>query len=114
MPEDDVISIITRGFAGMQEQFRERDKATQQLSEKMVGVELKLGQLKEMTEKIEQEVSRAENETLKLRVTNLEKANDDLKKRQDSNATWIRGLVAGVILLLIGVLFNFIMARLKQ
>lgn len=111
MPDDDVISVITRGFAGMQEQFRERDKATAMLSEKMVGVEFKLDQLKEATAKIEADMSRAETERIKIRVENLETATKEFKTKQDSNAAWIRGLLVSVVLLLLGVIFNYVRTK---
>lgn len=34
---DNVVAVVTRGFASVQEQLRERDAKVSHLSEKMVG-----------------------------------------------------------------------------
>lgn len=111
--QDSVISVVTRGFAGVQEQLRERDAKVTLLSETMVGVVLKIDQLKETLTKVEADMSKAETERIKIRVENLETANTKLENKQIGNATWIKGLVTSVIILLIGFILNFIRIQLK-
>ena len=112
--KEQLILEVTRGFAGMREQLRERDERVTLLSEKMVGVELKIDQLKETLTKVEADMTKAETERIKIRVDNLEEANKEFKKKQDDNAKWIKGLVASVIILLLGFLLNFVRTGLKQ
>lgn len=111
--QDNIVAIVTRGFAGVNEQLRERDGKVSLLSEKMVGVELKIDQLKETLTKVEADMSKAETERIKIRVENLETANSELKAKQAENAKWIKGLVTSVIILLIGFLLNFIRIQFK-
>lgn len=114
MSEDnEIITLVTRGFAGVQTSLHERDGKVALLSEKMVGVELKIDQLKETLAKVEIDISKADNERLKLRVDNLEATNVEVKAKQVENAKWIKGLLASVILLLVGFLLNFIRIGLK-
>jgi chromosome segregation ATPase len=108
-----LITEITRGFAGIREQIAARDERVSQLSDKMIGVEFKIDQLKETLVKVEGEMSRAENERIKLRVDALEKCNETSQKKQEDNAKWIKGLAASVILLLLGFLLNFLRIGLK-
>lgn len=110
---DEITSIVTRGFAAVHEQLRERDGKVAQLSEKMVGVEFKIDQLKETLTKVEADMSKAETERIKMRVDLLEKSNEKSEKRQDENARRIKGLVVSVIVLLIGFVLNFIRIGLK-
>lgn len=111
--QDNVISVVTRGFSAIQEQLRSRDTKVAELSEKMVGVELKIDQLKETLTKVESDMSKAETERIKIRVDNLEIANKELKDKQNENAKWIKGLIGSVVVLLIGFLLNFIRIQLK-
>lgn len=109
----DLISEITRGFAGLRDQIQARDERVSQLSDKMIGVEYKIDQLKETLTKVEADMSKAENERIKMRVDNLEEANRKFEVKQTENAKWIKGLLASVILLLLGFLLNFIRISVK-
>jgi chromosome segregation ATPase len=108
-----LIAEITRGFESVRTQIHERDNRVAELSEKMVGVEFKLDQLKETLTKLEADISKAENERMKLRVDNLEKTSEKFEQKQIENAKWIKGLIASVILLLVGFLLNFIRIGLR-
>lgn len=99
---EDLTVLVTRGFQGVADQLRERDSKVTSLSEKVVVVELKLDQLKETL------VNKNEQIALTMRVSALEEVNHDLKGKQQDNAKWIKGLVASVVLLLIGFLLNFV------
>lgn len=108
-----MITEITRGFAGIREQIQERDARVSLLSDKMIGVEYKIDQLKETLGKVEADMSKAENERIKMRVDALEKCNEGFQKKQDDNAKWIKGLIASVVILLLGFLLNFIRIGIK-
>ena len=100
--EHELTSIVTRGFTGLHEQLRERDGKVASLSEKMVGVELKIDQLKDTL------ANKMETDRIAVRVDLLEKAATKAETKQGENVKWIKGLAASVILLLLGVLFNFL------
>jgi len=51
---------------------------------------------------------------LTMRVEALEKFAGEIHDKQKDNIKWFKGLFASVILLLLGVLFNFIRISLKQ
>jgi chromosome segregation ATPase len=108
-----LISEVTRGFAGIREQIQARDDKVTSLSEKMIGVEYKIDQLKETLTKVESDMSKTENERIKMRVDALEEAHKESKIKQAENAKWIKGLVASVIMLLLGFIFNFIRIGIK-
>lgn len=112
--QDQLVGVITRGFANVQEQAREREARIGQLSEKMIGVEFQLAQLNKTVGKIEADLGKSETVQLAMRVSTLEKAYEDTKAKANDNAKWIKGLIASVIVLLLGVLFNFIRIGLKQ
>lgn len=117
MPEEtqeQLVGVITRGFASIQEQARERESRINQLSEKMIGVEFQLAQLNKTTTRIESEMSKSDTSQLAMRVTILEKANDAINSKANDNAKWIKGLIGSVILLLLGILFNTLRISLKQ
>lgn len=111
--QDQLVGVITRGFANVQEQARERENRIGQLSEKMIGVEFQLAQLNKVIGKIETDMSKSETVQLAMRVAALEEANKDTKAKASDNARWIKGLVASVILLLLGFLFNFLRLSLR-
>jgi hypothetical protein len=113
MPEDDLINLVTRGFAGIHDQLRERDDKVARVAENMIRME---GEVKAMTatlNRLDGEMSKAESESLKVRMGAVEQAVKDIRAAQESSALWIRGLLVSVIFLLVGVLFNFLNARLK-
>jgi chromosome segregation ATPase len=112
--EQKLVELVTRGLAGIQEQLREREGRVSQLSEKMVGVEFQLAQLNKTLGKLESDMSAAQISVVVTRVATLEELAKESKQRQQDNAKWIKGLIASVIILLLGVLFNFIRIGLKQ
>lgn len=111
--QDQLVGVITRGFANVQEQARERETRISQLSEKMIGVEFQLAQLNKTISKIELDMGKSDTVKLEMRVSSLEKANEETKTKASDNAKWIKGLVASVIVLLLAVLFNFIRINFK-
>lgn len=112
--QDQLVGVITRGFANVQEQARERESRIGQLSEKMIGVEFQLAQLNKVVSKIETDISKSETVQLAMRVGALEKANESHAKKQEDNSKWFKGLLAGLIMLLLGFLFNFVKINLRQ
>lgn len=111
--ENNVVAVVTRGFSAIQDQLRERDTKVSLLSEKVVGIEIKIDQLKETLTKVEADMSKAETERIKIRVDNLEEANKDIKTKQSENAKWIKGLVGSVVILLIGFILNLLWTRIQ-
>lgn len=112
--EQKLVELVTRGLAGIQEQLREREGRVSQLSEKMVGVEFQLGQLNKTLGKVESDISAAQISVINQRINMLEKAAEETKGKANENGKWIKGLVASVIMLLLGFLFNFLRISLKQ
>lgn len=111
--EKEIIDLVTRGFQGIEVQLKDRDTRVSILSDKMIGVEMKLDMLKETLIKVETEMSRSEHESIKIKVLNLETLLKEYKDKQDANALWLRGLMVSVILLLVGFLFNFLTIKLR-
>lgn len=99
--DKDLTVLIARGFSGIHDQLRERDGKVSNLSEKMVGVELKIDQLNKTLGKVESDVSNVGHDRLLLRVETLEKARERFETR-----TW--AIIGGMILLLVGFILNFI------
>jgi chromosome segregation ATPase len=112
--EQNLVSLVTRGLASIQEQLREREGRISNLSEKIVGMEFQLGQVNKTLGKVEGDLAKAETTKLEMRVTQLEELAKEVKVKQADNAKWIKGLLASVIMLLLGFLFNFIRISLKQ
>lgn len=110
--DNELTGLLTRGFAGVNEQLRERDADVRKLSENLIRME---GDIKTVTTtlaRVEGELSKSESVGVGIRLGNLETQMKEFKTKQDSNATWIRGLLVSVVLLLLGVLFNFLKASL--
>lgn len=112
--EQKLVELVTRGLAGIQEQLREREGRVTQLSEKMVGVEFQLGQLNKTLGKVESDISAAQISVINQRIHMLEETAKETKGKAAENAKWIKGLVASVIMLLLGFMFNFLRISLKQ
>lgn len=111
--DNELALLVTRGFAGMAEQLRARDDKVAKLAENIIRIEGDLKSVNSTLSRIDTELTKTEHESIKLRVSTLEKSMEQFEERQDSNANWIRGLLVSVLLLLLGVIFNFVMARLK-
>ena len=95
------------GFERLAGQIGARDEKVATLSEQMVEVRLKIDQLKDSL------TNKNETDRLGMRVDQLEKTNVKIETKQTENAKWIKGLIASVIILLIGFLLNFIRIGLK-
>lgn len=104
---EELIDLVKRGFEGTAAQLRERDSKVALLSEKMVGVELKLDQLKETL------ANKLETDRITMRVEMLEAAQGKVETKALDNAKWIKGLAASVILLLLAVIFNAVRIQMK-
>lgn len=104
--EQDLVELVTRGLSAVQERHG-------QMSERLIGVEFQLVQVNKTLQKVETDLSNAQTERLKLRVEALEKTAEEQRRRQDENVKWFKGLLASVILLLIGFLFNFVRLSLR-
>jgi hypothetical protein len=112
--EQKLVELVTRGLAGIQEQLREREGRVSQLSEKMVGVEFQLVQLNKTLGKLESDMATAQISVINQRIHMLEEAAKETKSKAIENGKWIKGLVASVIMLLLGFVFNFLRISLKQ
>jgi hypothetical protein len=106
--------IVTRGFTGMHEQLRERDGRVSALSEKIIGMEFQLNQACLTLNKMEGEIAKTETVKLEMRVAQLERADEQHRQKQLENAKYIKGLIASMIMLLLGFLFNFIRISMRQ
>lgn len=106
--ESKVLETVTRGFAGIHDQLRERDGRVSALSDKIIGMEFQLNQACATLSKMEGKIAESETIKLEMRVQQLEEHAKDAKTKQADNAKWIKGLLASVIMLLLGFLFNFI------
>lgn len=108
MAEDkEVVAVVTLGFERLAVQIGARDEKVATLSEQMIEVRLKLDQLKDSL------TNKNQTDRLEMRVDQLEKTNGKIELKQTDNAKWIKGLIASVIILLIGFLLNFIRIGIK-
>lgn len=97
MPNDqELVDLITRGL----EAAKERHSL---MSERVLRMELQFDQVSKL----------AETEKLKMRVEQLEVVNKKHEDKQIETNRRIWGLVAGMIMLLLGFLFNFIKINLR-
>lgn len=113
MPDTELIEQVTRGFAGLRDETRRRDETEAKLSERVGLIEYRLGEQHRILEVIQTDMAKAETVQIKMRVDALETSQKESKDKQKENARLIKGLIISVILLLLGVLFNFISIRLK-
>lgn len=115
MPDEsqELVNLVTRGLAGIQDQLRERDTRYNTMSESMIGLKFQVESMGKTLEKMENDIVKNSTDRLTMRVETLEKFTDEMHKRQTDNVRWLKGLVASVIILLLGVLFNFIRISLK-
>lgn len=94
--EQELVDLITRGL----EAAKERHSL---MSERVLRMELQFDQVSKL----------AETEKLKFRVEQLEVLASKQESKANENAKWIKGLLASVIMLLLGFLFNFIRIGLR-
>lgn len=115
MPDEsqELVNLVTRGLAGIQDQLRERDTRYNVMSESMIGLKFQVEAMGKTLEKMEHDIVKNSTDRLTMRVETLEKFTDEMHRRQGENVKWLKGLVASVIVLLLGVLFNFVRFSLK-
>lgn len=94
--EQELVDLITRGL----EAAKERHAL---MSERVLKMELQFEQVSKA----------AEMQKLQNRIENLESHAAEAKTKQAENAKWIKGLLASVIMLLLGFLLNFIRIGLR-
>lgn len=111
--ETELVKLVTRGLSSIQDQLRERDTRYNQMSESMIGLKFQVEQMSKTLAKLETDIVKNSTDRLTMRVEALEKSSDDTHRRQVENVKWIKGLVASVIMLLLGFLFNFLRISLK-
>lgn len=115
MPDEtELVSLVTRGLAGIQDQLRERDTRYNTMSESMIGLRYQVESMSKVLTKMESDVVKNSTDRLTMRVESLEKFSDTMQQKQADNAKWLKGLVASVVMLLLGFLLNFIRISLKQ
>lgn len=116
MPDEpqELINLVTRGLGSIQDQLRERDSRYNTMSESMIGLKFQVEQMAKTLMKMEVDIVKNSTDRLTMRVESLEKFSDTLQQKQGENAKWLKGLVASVIMLLLGFLFNFVRISLKQ
>src|ERR1043165_2984946 len=112
--QEQLIGLVTRGLASIQDQLRERDGRYNAMSESMIGLKFQVEQMSKTLTKLESDIVRNSTDRLTMRVETLEKFATDIHQKQVDNVKWFKGLLASVILLLLGVTFNFIRISLKQ
>lgn len=116
MPDDSqeqLVGLVTRGLASIQDQLRERDTRYNSMSESMVGLRFQVESLGKTLAKLEGDIVKNSTDRLTMRVEQLEKFADDIHKKQGENSKWFKGLLASVIMLLLGFLFNFVRINLR-
>ena len=111
--QEQLIGLVTRGLASIQDQLRERDSRYNAMSESMIGVKFQLESMVKTLAKLESDIVKNSTDRLTMRVEALEKFTGEINEKQKDNIKWLKGLLAGVILLLAGVLFNFIRISMK-
>jgi hypothetical protein len=116
MPDEtqELVNLVTRGLASIQDQLRERDTRYNTMSESMIGLKFQVESMGKTLAKLEADIVKNSTDRLSMRVGSLEKFTDETHRKQADNVKWIKGLVAGFIMLLLGVLFNFVRISLKQ
>jgi len=112
--QEQLIGLVTRGLASIQDQLRERDTRYNTMSESMIGLKFQVEVMSKTLSKLEGDIVKNSTDRLTMRVEALEKSDTEHRRKQDENVKWIKGLAASVIMLLLGVLFNFIRISLKQ
>jgi predicted RNase H-like nuclease (RuvC/YqgF family) len=114
MPENDaLIEQLTRGFSGLRDELRRREETEAKMSERVGLIEYRLGEQSRTLEAIQSDMAKAETVRLKMRVDGLEAANVKAESKQMEISRRIWGLVAGMIMLIVGWLFNFVRIGLK-
>ena len=115
MPDEpqELVGLVTRGLASIQDQLRERDTRYNTMSESMIGLKFQVESIGKTLIKLESEIVKNSTDRLTMRVEALEKFTSEIHEKQKDNIKWLKGLLGGVILLLVGVLFNFIRISMK-
>lgn len=111
--QEQLVALMTRGLASIQDQLRERDGRYSAMSESMIGLKFQVEQMGRTLTKLENDIVKNSTDRLTMRVEHLEKFTDEMHKRQGENIKWLKGLAASVIMLLLGFLFNFVRISMK-
>jgi hypothetical protein len=111
--QDQLAALVTRGLASIQDQLRERDTRYNSMSESMIGLKFQVESMAKSLAKMEADIVRNSTDRLTMRVEALEKFAGESDDKQKENVKWLKGLFASVLILLLGVLFNFIRINLK-
>lgn len=112
--QEQLVALITRGLASIQDQLRERDGRYNTMSESMIGLKFQVEAMGKTLTKLEADIVKNSTDRLSMRVESLEKFTEETHRKQADNIKWIKGLAGSVILLLLGVLFNFVRISFKQ
>ncbi len=116
MPDESqerLTELVTRGLTSIQEQLRDRDTRYNSMSESMIGLKFQVEAMAKSLTKMETDIVKNSTDRLTMRVEALENFTKEMGEKQKDNIKWLKGLVAGVILLLAGVLFNFIRINMR-
>jgi hypothetical protein len=112
--QEQLVGLVTRGLASIQDHLRERDTRYNAMSESMIGLKFQVEQMGKTLDKMEGDIVKNSTDRLTMRVETLEKFSETIHQKQAENMKWFKGLLASVIMLLLGVLFNFIRINFKQ
>lgn len=112
--QEQLVGLVTRGLASIQDQLRERDGRYNTMSESMIGLKFQVESMGKTLTKLEADIVKNSTDRLSMRVESLEKFTDEMHRKQADNIKWLKGLIASVIMLLLGFLFNFFRVTLKQ
>lgn len=110
---DDLNSLVTRGFDNIRELLGQRDERFNKLSENVARMEENLKMVNQTLSHLDGRMAQAEHDAIRQRVKVLEEGQESVRKTQESNGNWIRGLLVSVIFLLIGVVVNFLLSRVR-
>jgi chromosome segregation ATPase len=115
MPDEsqDLVNLVTRGLASIQDQLRERDTRHSSMSDSIIGLKFQVESMSKTLTKLEADIVKNSTDRLTMRVESLEKFSDTMHQKQHENAKWLKGLIASVIMLLLGFVLNFIRISLK-
>ena len=111
--EQNLVTLVTRGLASIQDQLRERDTRYNAMSESMIGLRFQVEAMGKTLEKMQSDIVKNSTDRLTMRVEHLEEFKKDSERDREDHRKWLKGIVASIVLLVIGFLFNFVRINLR-
>src|SRR5689334_848733 len=97
--QEQLVGLVTRGLASIQDQLRERDARYNSMSESMIGLKFQVESMGKTLAKLEGDIVKNSTDRLTMRVDILEKFAGEIHDKQKDNIKWLKGLFASVIIL---------------